>query len=94
MHMKELIRVLQPDLDGPCIWMVRPAELVTETVVKAMVKHTGWQTTLVLFGSKSIQGLHNSKVIDHNCDKHGGDEALEVGATKAQAHCGNDFRQL
>ncbi len=40
-HLPELKRALQPTLDGPCIWMVHPAELLTEGLVKAMVMYLG-----------------------------------------------------
>ena len=44
-HLPELQRVLQPTLDGPCIWTVRPAEFLTGlvTAVTTMVKYKGWQ---------------------------------------------------
>ena len=45
-HLPELKRSLQPTLDGPCVWIVQPAELLNEPLVSAMGKHSGWQTKM------------------------------------------------
>ena len=78
-HLSEFKRALQQTLDGPCIWMVHPAELLTEELVKAMVKYKGWQTKVVPVGNDKNYGL--SKVIYHNSAKHVKAVANKIGAT-------------
>ena len=58
-HLSEFKRVFQQTLDGPCIWMVHPAELLKPELVTAMVKYKEWQTKVVLVGNEKIYGLNN-----------------------------------
>ena len=94
-HLQELKRSLQPTLDGPCLWIVQPAELLNEPLVSAMSKHSGWQTKIVLISNNKIYGLPPSKVMYHNCTKHVQKVGAVIGATEDQIQgCCNDLRQL
>ena len=94
-HLQELKRSLQPTLDGPCVWIVQPAELLNEPLVSAMSKHSGWQTKIVLISNNKIYGLPPSKVMYHNCTKHVQKVGAVIGATEDQIQgCCNDLRQL
>ena len=48
---------------NPYIWTVCPAELLTEGLVTAMVKHKGWQTKVVLISNEKLQGK-DLRVVD------------------------------
>ena len=94
-HLSEFKRVFKQTLEGPCIWTVCPAELLTEDLVTAMVKHKGWQTKNVLIGNEKIRGK-DLKVVYHNV-RHGfmKEVAMVIGATLDDVNaCGSDLRQL
>ncbi len=93
-HLSELKTALQHPLDGPCIWIVHPAELLTEGLVNAMAKYTGWQTKIVLVGNEKIKGL--DKVVYHKVPENFMREvAIEIGATLDDINaCCGDLRQL
>ena len=77
-HLSELKRAVRPTLDGPCFCIVRPAQLLTEGVVKAVVKYKDSQTTGVLVGSKKVYGLDS--IIYHDSEGIVRDVALKTGA--------------
>ena len=75
--------------------MVHPAELLTEGLVAAMVKHKDWQTKIVLVvGNGEVKGM--DKIVYHVIfEKIARDVALKLGATIAQfMTCSSDLRQL
>ncbi len=93
--MKSLTTWLQPTLDGPCVWMIYPAELLDENLKKAIVKKPDWQVKICLVGNEKMWGLDESKIIYHKCDSHVQDVAIHIKATREQmTSCCNDLRQL
>ena len=94
-HLSEFKRIFQQTIEGPCIWTVCPAELLTEDLVTAMVKHKGWQTKVVLISNEKIRG-QDLRVVYHKVSHSFMKEvAKEIRATLDDVNaCGCDLRQL
>jgi hypothetical protein len=94
---QQLISHLQSTLEGKCVWVLNPAALLDEQLVREMAKRT-WPTRVVLVSNQKIWGLDNNCVIHHNIDAFSTfarDVAVQIGATHEQLQaCGGDLRQL
>jgi len=95
--LRQLISHLQPTFDGTGVWALYPASLLSEGLVREMVKRM-WSTRIVLVSDNKIWGLDNKNVIYHNSDwvcKFARVVATQIGATREQLQaCGDDLRQL
>ena len=91
---QQLISHLQPTLEGKCVWVLNPASLLNEQLVREMAKRT-WLTRVVLVSNKKIWGLDDRLVTYHNIDNFTREVATRIGATNDQLQgCCGDLGQL